>query len=80
MLKNHFHKSLPKISEPYQSKIIGTIRKLAFDTMPQNSKKLRGRNAWRLRIGRYRIIYDIINNELVVLVLDINHRKDIYKN
>jgi mRNA interferase RelE/StbE len=43
-------------------------------------KKLVGNSSYRLRVGNHRIIMDIKNNELIILVLKINHRKAIYKN
>ena len=70
-------KSLAKISEPFQTKIINKIYELANDPY-YNAKKLSGRESYRIRIGNYRVIYEIHNNELVVLVVNIGHRKDIY--
>ena len=43
-------------------------------------KKLINRNGWCIRIGNYRVIYEIQDNVCHILVLDIGHRKDIYKN
>jgi mRNA interferase RelE/StbE len=70
-------KSLAKISEPFQTKIIGKIKKLSDDPY-QDSKKLTARDAYRIRIGNYRVIFEIHNHELVVLIIAIGHRKDIY--
>lgn len=46
---------------------------------PADCKKLKGRDAYRLRDGNYRFIYEVRDNVLVVLVLKVGHRKDIYK-
>ena len=70
-------KSLSKISEPYQSRIIDKIYDLANNPF-YNATKLVGRDAYRIRIGNYRVIYEINNNELIVVVINIGHRKDIY--
>ena len=78
-IKRKAQKSLSKVKSPYQSKIILAIKKLSIDPHPSQSKKLTGRNAWRLRIGNFRVIYEIYNNELIILVLSIADRKDIYK-
>ncbi|MBU8901439.1 MAG: type II toxin-antitoxin system RelE/ParE family toxin [Victivallales bacterium] len=78
-IKRKAQKSLAKIPEPFQTKIIASIRKLAKNPFPAQSKKLTGRDAWRIRIGNYRAIYEIIDNELIIIVLDIAHRKDIYR-
>ena len=72
-------KSLAKISQPYQDKIIVAMRDLGNEPRPLGCKKLSGRNAWRIRVGDYRIIYEIQNSELVVIVILAGHRSEIYK-
>ncbi len=78
-IRKKAQKSLSKIPDPFQSNIIENIRKLAQNPYPHQSIKLTGREAWRIRIGNYRVIYEIFENELVILVLNIGHRKNIYK-
>ena len=78
-IRRKAQKSLAKISEPFQSNIIESINSLAHNPHPTNSKKLIGRPAWRIRIGNYRVIYEIENKLLIILVLDIDHRKNIYR-
>jgi mRNA interferase RelE/StbE len=53
--------------------------KLEDNPRPINCKKLRVINAYRIRIGDYRIIYEIKDDILIVVVLKIGHRKDIYR-
>jgi mRNA interferase RelE/StbE len=72
-------KQLSKIDRKQQSTIVTAIKQLSSEPHPTGSKKLSGRPAWRIRVGNYRIIYEIKNAELVVLVVDIGHRKDIYR-
>jgi mRNA interferase RelE/StbE len=72
-------KSLERIPKPFQSNIIEAIRGLASNPHPPQSKKLTGRESWRIRIGNYRVIYEILNNELIILVLNVGNRKNIYK-
>ena len=76
-IQKNAQKSLAKISEPFQTKIINKIYNLANNPY-YNSKKLTGRDAYRIRVGNYRIIYEINNNKLIVLVINIGHRKEIY--
>ena len=73
-------KNLSKISSKYQVLIIDKLELLSENPFEaQNVKNLKGENDfYRLRVADYRIIFQIINKELVVLVIDINHRKDIY--
>jgi mRNA interferase RelE/StbE len=42
-------------------------------------KKLRGTSYYRLRVGNYRVILDILKNKLIIFVIELGHRKNIYK-
>jgi mRNA interferase RelE/StbE len=55
------------------------ISELAEIPRPQGCVKLRGRGGWRIRVGDYRVIYDIQDAARVVIVLHIGHRRDIYR-
>lgn len=55
------------------------IKQLATDPRPHGCQKLSGHDRYRLRQGLYRIIYSIEDNELVVYVVKVGHRKDIYR-
>ena len=72
-------KELSKIPPKEQSRIITTIKSLSKEPRPIGVKKLTGREAWRIRVGNYRIIYEIQDNKLVILVVHIGHRKNIYR-
>jgi mRNA interferase RelE/StbE len=52
---------------------------LADNPIPPKAKKLSGRDGYRIRVGDYRIIYEIQKNILVVLIIDIGHRREIYR-
>ena len=65
-IQKNAQKSLATISEPFQTKIINKIYTLANDPY-YNAKKLTAREAYRIRIGNYRVIYEINNSELVIL-------------
>jgi mRNA interferase RelE/StbE len=72
-------KDLAKIPNPYRDRIIQAIRELGVNPRPTGVKKLTGRNAWRIRISDYRIIYEIYDDKLVVVVITIGHRREIYR-
>ena len=72
------HKKLSKISEPYYSKIKIAILNLGNHPRPQGYIKLKGRNAFRIRVADYRIIYEIHDRILLVNVIDLGNRKEIY--
>jgi mRNA interferase RelE/StbE len=60
-------------------RIRDAIQALAQDPRPQGHLKLTGRNGFRLRIGDYRVIYEIDDEQRVVTILHIGHRRDVYK-
>ena len=71
-------KALEKINEPHFSIIKKNIYALGQNPRPHGYKKLKGRNSYRIRVGDYRIIYDVIDNMLLIDVINLGHRKDIY--
>jgi len=71
-------KKLAKIPPPYYSKIKNAILDLADNPQPSGCKKLKGREGYRIRIGDYRVIYEIIDDVLFVNVLDLGSRGGIY--
>jgi mRNA interferase RelE/StbE len=72
-------KQLARIDQQDQSRIVTAIRELADNRSPPGSKKLSGRPAWRIRVGSYRVIYEVHDDRLLVLVITIGHRKDVYR-
>jgi mRNA interferase RelE/StbE len=62
-----------------RQRIIRRIGQLANDPRPAGSKKLSGHDKYRIRQGSYRIVYGIEDNELVVVVVKVGHRKDVYR-
>lgn len=72
-------KALEKMDEPHYSNIKTAIYKLADNPRPAGCKKLKGRDGYRIRVGDYRIIYNIFDNILTVDVVALGHRKDIYE-
>ena len=57
------------------------IENLADDPRPHDVKKLKGKkNFYRIRQGQYRIVYKIEDKILLILILDVAHRKEIYRN
>lgn len=72
-------KQLAKIDRAQQQRIIDAIRLLVDTPRPAGGKKLTGRPAWRIRIGAYRVIYEIHDGKFLVLVVTIGNRKDVYR-
>ncbi|MFH1360669.1 MAG: type II toxin-antitoxin system RelE/ParE family toxin [Candidatus Omnitrophota bacterium] len=60
-------------------KILKKIMDLGDDPHPPDSKKLSGHDRYRLRYRHYRILYEIVEDILIIYVVRIGHRKDIYR-
>ena len=69
---------LDKLSDNIAEPIIAAIAGLEENPRPKGCKKLKGREGYRIRTGNYRIIYDIFDTELIVDIITLGHRKDIY--
>jgi len=72
-------KQLDKLPDEVAETLLETIQSLAFDPRPPGCKKLKGRDGYRVRQGNYRILYDIFDQTLVVEVVALGHRKDVYQ-
>ena len=72
-------RSLRKLDPQVARRIRGAISLLADDPRPPNSRMLRGRDAFRVRVVDYRIIYTIEDDVLLVVVVTLGHRRDIYE-
>ncbi len=81
--KVHFKASvegdLITISKKDLKKILKRIEGLAKNPRPWGCEKLTGQERYRLRQGRYRIVYSIQDDELTVWIVKVGHRKDIYR-
>jgi mRNA interferase RelE/StbE len=77
-IRNKAVKLLEDISEPYYSKIKKSIYNLSNNPRPDGCKKLKGRNGYRIRVADYRIIYEIFDDKLIIDIITLGHRKDIY--
>jgi mRNA interferase RelE/StbE len=72
-------REIASIENPGREKVIEGIRKLQDNPRPAHSKKLAGREGWRLRMGNYRVIYGIDDPARIVTVLHVGHRREIYR-
>lgn len=79
VLSKKAQKQLDKLSDSIAEPIIDSIVGLEENPRPVGYKKLKGRDGYRIRTGNYRIIYDIFDTELIVDIITLGHRKDIYE-
>lgn len=72
-------KTLSKLPDKIASRLEAAMLQLENNPRPFGCKKLKGRESYRIREGDYRIIYEIEDNMLKVIVVDAGHRRDIYE-
>ena len=72
-------KALATINDPFYTLIIKAIYALAENPRPSGYKKLKGRDGYRIRVGIYRIIYDIFDTNLIVEIVNVGSRGGIYQ-
>ena len=73
-------KDIKKIPRKVQNQIKDSIRELSIDPRPLNCVKMKGDNSlYRIRCGDYRVVYSIEDHVLLVLVIEIGHRSEIYR-
>jgi mRNA interferase RelE/StbE len=73
-------RQLQRLPISVQKRIVVEVAALAENPRPVGVVKLAGDdNLWRIRVGDYRMVYEIHDNRLIVLVLRVAHRKDVYR-
>lgn len=72
-------KKLKKVPQPYYNNLKTAILKLAHNPRPESCRKLKGRDAYRIRVSNYRVIYEIHDEVLLILVITVGHRSDVYR-
>jgi mRNA interferase RelE/StbE len=73
-------RALRKLPANVQRRIVAATEALGDDPRPPGSAKLHGADdLWRIRVGPYRVVYTIQDEDLIVLVLRVAHRKDVYR-
>ncbi|HET8696982.1 MAG TPA: type II toxin-antitoxin system RelE/ParE family toxin [Gammaproteobacteria bacterium] len=79
VFKQSVAKDLCEFPKAHVARIMQRIRALADDPRPLGCEKLSGLERYRVRQGWYRIIYEIQDRQLIVLVVKIGHRRDVYR-
>ncbi len=79
VIEKYALKNIAKINPSDLPAIRDAIASLATNPRPQGYKKLKGIEAYRIRAGNYRIIYEIHDNLITVVVIDVGHRREIYR-
>jgi mRNA interferase RelE/StbE len=73
-------RALRKLPKEIQRRIVIAVNDLQDDPRPSSTIKMQGADdLWRIRVGDYRLVYTIKDRDLLVLVLRIGHRRDVYR-
>ncbi|GMR23904.1 MAG: type II toxin-antitoxin system RelE/ParE family toxin [Acidobacteriota bacterium] len=68
-------KQLEKLPKDDQKRVVDAVLRLCEDAFPRGARKLSGyEDVFRIRVGRYRVLYSVSETELIVIVLKIGHR------
>ena len=79
ILPKSVQKELDRLPDEIANRILARLS--ALETIPRSAdvKKLKGRDAWRIRVGDYRVIYEIHDRTLQIIVITIGHRREVYR-
>ena len=73
-------RQLRKLEPEARARIVDAIKNLASNPRPRGSRKLRGyEDVFRIRTGVFRIIYSIEDDRLLIIILKVGHRREIYR-
>lgn len=78
-LKRSAEKELNNLPEKLHDRIVKRLYSLQVTPRPNNAKKLRGREGYRIRVGDYRVLYVVDEKQKRIEVYSVAHRKDVYR-
>ena len=79
-IKKSAQKEIARLPRRERRRVLGAIAALAYEPRPQEVRKIVGaEEAYRIRVGDYRVVYQIAKRVLIVFVIRVGHRKDVYR-
>jgi len=79
ILSKSVQKELDRLPDEIANRILARLSALETNPRPVDVKKLKGREVWRIRVGDYRVIYEIHDRILQIIVITVGHRREIYR-
>ena len=79
ILTKSVQKELDRLPDDIANRILARLAGLETNPRPADVKKLKGRDAWRIRVGDYRVIYELHDRVLQILVITVGQRREIYR-
>lgn len=78
-IKRSAAKELEALPLKDRQRMVARIEGLANDPRPAGAEKLTGEDKYRVRQGNYRVLYEIVDRELIVTVVKVGNRRDVYR-
>lgn len=73
-------KQLKRLPREDQRRVVRALVALADNPLPRGARKLHGHeDVFRIRVGRYRVLYSVADDRLVIIILKVGHRRDVYR-
>ena len=79
ILPKSVQKELDRLPDEIANRILARLSALETNPRPAGVKKLKGRDAWRIRVGDYRVIYEIHDRISQIFVITVGHRREVYR-
>ncbi len=79
LIPKSVHKQINKLPSSVSESVISKLEALQENPRPAGSLKMRGSEGWRIRLGDYRLIFDIDDRQKLVVVRRVGHRREIYR-
>ncbi|MBI3851772.1 MAG: type II toxin-antitoxin system RelE/ParE family toxin [Verrucomicrobia bacterium] len=79
ILPKSVQKELDHLPDDIESRVLARLDALESNPRPPDVKKLKGRSAWRIRVGDYRVIYEIHDRAQQILIVTVGNRRDVYR-
>ena len=79
VLRRSAEKDLEALPQKDRRRVVARIALLAVEPRPHDCKRLSGEEKYRLRQGDYRILYEIVDDDLIVTVVKVAHRRAVYR-
>jgi len=79
LIKPSAARELEGIPKKDRQRLVTRLRSLTTDPRPSGCEKLSGEDLFRIRQGKYRVLYSVGDEELVILVIRIGHRREVYR-
>ena len=79
LIKRSAAKELEVVPKKDREKLVGKIQALAVDPRPPGAEKLAGDDKYRIRHGVYRVLYEVDDDTVVVMVVRVAHRREVYR-